>query len=112
MFASVALAQPGIAACRPPHDKYPFCDTTLSTDARIKDLVGRIHDEDKPNLLTARGRHMDHGRQALPYIGVPSFYWGPLRRAECPRASHSLAQWRRTTSPRRARRAWSCEKEL
>ena len=46
MFASVALAQPGIAACRPPHDKYPFCDTTLSTDARIKDLVGRIHDED------------------------------------------------------------------
>ena len=76
MFASVALAQPGIAACRPPHDKYPFCDTTLSTDARIKDLVGRIHDEDKPNLLTARGRHMDHGRQALPYIGVPSYYWG------------------------------------
>ena len=37
---------------------------------RIHDLIGRINDTDKPGLLTARGN------QALPYLGVPPYYWG------------------------------------
>jgi beta-glucosidase-like glycosyl hydrolase len=53
----------------------------------VWDLVSRINATDKANLLTARG-FRSHGkgtdakssgyggRQALPALGVPSFYWG------------------------------------
>jgi hypothetical protein len=48
----------------------------LSVKDRVKDLISRITDADKPNLLTARGKggngqHM----QALPELGVPAYYW-------------------------------------
>ena len=64
-------------ACLPPHDHYVFCDTTLPVEARVADLVQRINDSDKPNLLTARGtggsgQHI----QAIPALGVPGYYWG------------------------------------
>lgn len=42
-------------ACQAPFDKFPFCDTTLSIDARVDDLVSRIHNEEKGPLMTARG---------------------------------------------------------
>ena len=60
----------GPLACRPPHHTFPFCDTALSVPDRIRDLVARINDTDKPGLLTARGL------QALPALGVPAYYWG------------------------------------
>lgn len=81
----------GMSACvLPGHTDYPFCNTSLSIDERVKDLLGRIHDEDKPNLLTARGcrdckhdgssQRRDLGQpghqQALDYLGVPEYYWG------------------------------------
>eukprot|EP00937_MAST-01D_sp_MAST-1D-sp2_P002954 g2954.t1 len=64
-------------ACRPPHDGYPFCNASLPVDERVRDLIARIDDKDKPNLLTARGLggHGDH-MQALPELGVPAYYWG------------------------------------
>jgi hypothetical protein len=68
----------GVTACVPGEgfDHYPFCNTSLSIDQRVADLVKRIDDEAKPNLLTARG-HLGHrGRQAIPELGVPSYYWG------------------------------------
>ena len=65
-------------ACQPPHDTYPFCDTTLSLDARVKDLVSRIADADVPPQLTAR-----HGGGGSPgpasnisAIGLPEWDWG------------------------------------
>ena len=60
------------SACVPGsgHNSYPFCNSTLPLDARVRDLVRRIKDEDKPKLLTARAEH------GLPYLGVPGFYWG------------------------------------
>ena len=65
----------GAAACSlPGHTSYAFCNTSLSLEDRVNDLISRIHDEDKPNLLTARGG--PHGMQALDYIGVPQYYWG------------------------------------
>ena len=60
-------------ACTAPHDKYKFCDTTLSTAERVADLLQKIPDETKPNLLTARG---GHGLQNYTEIGVPAYYWG------------------------------------
>lgn len=63
--------------CLPPHDKLPFCDSSLSVHERVLDLVSRVNDSDKPNLLTARGKggggtHM----QSIPALGVPAYYWG------------------------------------
>lgn len=73
-------------AKRAGHDHYPFCNTSLSLDDRVRDLVSRIKDEDKPNLLTARG-HLPHvadaaGQQALPYaIACPRSTFLPHHRA-------------------------------
>ena len=64
-----------------PRRAYPFCDTTKPIDDRVTDLISRIHDADKPNLLTARGGKGGHSStadkmQPLPYLGVPEYYWG------------------------------------
>lgn len=63
-------------ACHAPgHTSYPFCDTSLSKQARVADLVSRIQDDDKPKLLTARG--WPQGTPiGLPYLGVPAHDWG------------------------------------
>eukprot|EP00041_Stephanoeca_diplocostata_P008138 m.117691 g.117691 ORF g.117691 m.117691 type:complete len:917 (+) comp17191_c0_seq1:436-3186(+) len=64
-------------ACVPPMDNFPFCDVTKSVKDRVLDLVGRIPDADKANLLTARGLGGDgQHMQALPTLGVPAYYWG------------------------------------
>ena len=71
LLSARTLAQPGLAACAaPPHDAYPFCNISLSLDDRIRDLLPRIADADKPALMTARAH------QALPYLGIPAYYWG------------------------------------
>ena len=69
-----APAKPQVRACTPPHDKYTFCDASLDIDLRVADLVSRINDTDKPNLLTARGG--PDGLQALGALGVPPYYFG------------------------------------
>jgi hypothetical protein len=47
------------------------------TPFSLKDLVARINDTDKPNLLTARGKGGGGKEmQALPALGVPAYYWG------------------------------------
>ena len=68
----------GVTACVPGKgfDHFPFCNRSLSIDERVKDLIKRIDDDAKPNLLTARGHLRNQGREALPKIGVPSYYWG------------------------------------
>ena len=55
------------SACVPGsgHNSYPFCNSTLPLDARVRDLVRRIKDEDKPKLLTARAEH--GGEYALSF---------------------------------------------
>ena len=45
---------PRTGACLPPHDQFPFCDTKLPIDDRVKDLVSRLKAEEIPALLTAR----------------------------------------------------------
>ena len=53
-FQFMDLVLNGCFGCSP-HDKLPFCDKTLSVHERVLDLVKRVNDSDKPNLLTARG---------------------------------------------------------
>lgn len=66
--------KPLVPACTAPHDKYRFCDTTLSISDRVSDLMSHIPDGVKPNLLTARGG--PPGLQNLSSVGVPAYYWG------------------------------------
>ena len=35
-------------ACEPPHDTYPFCNTTLGLDERVDDLIKRLTLDEKP----------------------------------------------------------------
>eukprot|EP01060_Flectonema_neradi_P015811 TRINITY_DN2245_c0_g1_i4.p1 TRINITY_DN2245_c0_g1~~TRINITY_DN2245_c0_g1_i4.p1 ORF type:complete len:826 (+),score=196.82 TRINITY_DN2245_c0_g1_i4:47-2479(+) len=48
----------------------PFCNTNLSMDDRIKDLITRFEDEEIGSLLTARQSI------AIPRLGIPAYYWG------------------------------------
>ena len=63
-------------ACQPPHDKYPFCDTSLPLSDRVGDLISRIPDDAKPHLLTARGWPQGNVRNLSQEVGVPAFDWG------------------------------------
>jgi beta-D-xylosidase 4 len=49
---------------------YKFCDTSLSHEERLADLVPRIKDEEIGAQLTARQS------PGLERIGLPSYYWG------------------------------------
>eukprot|EP00966_Prymnesium_polylepis_P242288 5603430-Prymnesium_polylepis.1 len=76
-LSATAPPAPSGFACLPGHDHYRFCNVSLPVEERLSDLIGRIKDEDKPNMLTARGHGGDgHHLQALPELGVPGYYWG------------------------------------
>eukprot|EP01062_Namystynia_karyoxenos_P033258 TRINITY_DN2446_c0_g1_i1.p1 TRINITY_DN2446_c0_g1~~TRINITY_DN2446_c0_g1_i1.p1 ORF type:complete len:823 (+),score=272.37 TRINITY_DN2446_c0_g1_i1:81-2549(+) len=64
--------QPGYYACRAGSStaSLPFCDTKLSIDERVKDLVGRVHTDEAGAQLTARQS------PTLDRLGLPSYYWG------------------------------------
>eukprot|EP01064_Diplonema_japonicum_P009910 TRINITY_DN17324_c0_g1_i1.p1 TRINITY_DN17324_c0_g1~~TRINITY_DN17324_c0_g1_i1.p1 ORF type:complete len:807 (+),score=213.88 TRINITY_DN17324_c0_g1_i1:31-2421(+) len=49
---------------------YPFCDTKLSLDARLNDLVSRVQLSESGFQLTARES------PAIDRLGLPSYYWG------------------------------------
>lgn len=69
-FASKTAAT---RACHlPGHTGYPFCNTKLSLEARVKDLVSRLDISEKPPLLTARESPLG----SIPRLGIPEFDWG------------------------------------
>ena len=65
-------------ACLPPHDKYAFCNTSLSIDERVKNLISLLHDDEKPPLLTARegGGGSPGPPGNVSRIGLPEYDWG------------------------------------
>lgn len=56
-------------ACQAPYNTYPFCNTTLSLDERIADLISRLEPSDIPPMLTARhgGRNGENNCTGLPF---------------------------------------------
>lgn len=62
-------APSGPDACTPGTNgtKFPFCDGSLSMDARLDDLVSRVNMSDIPYQLTARQS------TRLDYLGLPSY---------------------------------------
>lgn len=62
-------------ACQPPFNTYPFCNTALSLDERVNDLIERVWMTNQsviPQLLTAR----NYGKNAIPSLGVPEYDYG------------------------------------
>ncbi|KAI7747371.1 hypothetical protein M8C21_002292 [Ambrosia artemisiifolia] len=54
--------------CHPPHNTYPFCNTTLSLHLRAHSLLSLLSLSDKINRLS----NNDTG---IPHLGVPSYEW-------------------------------------
>ncbi|MEJ2082931.1 MAG: hypothetical protein P8Y94_12355, partial [Acidobacteriota bacterium] len=48
--------------------KYPFQDPSLSTEARVNDLVGRLTLEEKIG-------QMMNAAPAIPRLGIPEYNW-------------------------------------
>ena len=65
-------------ACQPPHDTYPFCDTTLPIATRVADLVGRLQGAEIPPQLTARhdGGGSPGPASNVSRLGIPTYDWG------------------------------------
>jgi beta-glucosidase-like glycosyl hydrolase len=59
-------------ACVPPHDMYPFCNTSLPLDERLDDLISRLTLEEKPYLLVAR----ESPKGNISRLGIPEYDWG------------------------------------
>lgn len=64
-------------ACLPPHDIYPFCNTSLSLEDRVKNLIELLQDDEKPPLLTARegGGGSPGPPGNVSRIGLPEYDW-------------------------------------
>jgi len=65
-------------ACLPPYNTYPFCDTSLSIDERVHNLISLLQTEEKPHLLTARngGGGSPGPGSNISRIGLPEYDWG------------------------------------
>lgn len=62
-------------ACQGAFSSLPYCNTSLSLDERVNDLIERIwvnNASSIPPQLTARNM----GRSAIPALGVPEYDWG------------------------------------
>eukprot|EP00039_Didymoeca_costata_P016468 m.297063 g.297063 ORF g.297063 m.297063 type:complete len:1003 (+) comp16396_c0_seq4:1603-4611(+) len=77
---------PGPACSQKAAQNFSFCNTSLSLDARINDLVNRITLQEAGPLLTARQS------PAIPRLGIPPFYWGT-------NAIHGIARVTHTCLP-------------
>ena len=61
---------PGPACSQAASRAFGFCNTSLSLETRVADLVRRISVGEAGALLTARES------PAIPRLGIPAFYWG------------------------------------
>ena len=52
--------------------KLPYCDTSLSVDARVADLVQRLQPAEKAVLMTARASPLGN----VSSIGLSAYDWG------------------------------------
>jgi hypothetical protein len=76
----------GPACSQKAAQKFKFCDSKLSLDERVTDLVNRISLLEAGALLTARQS------PEIPRLGIPAFYWGT-------NAIHGVEHGNSTTFP-------------
>ncbi|XP_052196731.1 probable beta-D-xylosidase 6 [Diospyros lotus] len=55
-------------ACNPPHNTYPFCNTSLSVTARAQSLISLLTLPEKVPLLVDNAT-------AVPRLGIPAYDW-------------------------------------
>lgn len=64
-------------ACQAPYNTFPFCNTALSIDARVADLISRLLPEEIPPLLTARHSGTPTSpNDNITRLGIPEWDWG------------------------------------
>ena len=67
-------------ACQGEFLSLPYCDTSLSLDARVEDFIQRLWANSSwiPPLLTARhgGGGNPGPTDAVPELGLPEYDWG------------------------------------
>lgn len=65
-------------ACQPPHNTYPFCNTSLTAEARAVDVAARLNGTEIAPQLTAR--HSGGGSPGpnanVSRLGLPNYDWG------------------------------------
>jgi hypothetical protein len=65
-------------ACRPGFDTFAFCNTTLSIQQRVDDLISRLTEAEITPQLTAR--HHGGGNPGpesnITRLGIPTYDWG------------------------------------
>ena len=59
-------------ACSQNFNSYKFCDTKLSIDDRVNNLISMLTLEEKAKLLTARESPLN----SIPRLGIPEYDWG------------------------------------
>ena len=59
-------------ACSENFKSYDFCNTRLSLDERVNNLISLLTLEEKATLLTARESPLNY----IPRLGIPEFDWG------------------------------------
>eukprot|EP00040_Diaphanoeca_grandis_P019298 m.101833 g.101833 ORF g.101833 m.101833 type:complete len:778 (+) comp27356_c1_seq1:137-2470(+) len=68
--SNTAFATKVDGACRTNEtSKFPFCDTSLANEDRIKDLISRLTLEDKLGLINAK-------HSPVPRLGIPAYDFG------------------------------------
>eukprot|EP01060_Flectonema_neradi_P008820 TRINITY_DN1630_c0_g1_i6.p1 TRINITY_DN1630_c0_g1~~TRINITY_DN1630_c0_g1_i6.p1 ORF type:complete len:796 (+),score=128.86 TRINITY_DN1630_c0_g1_i6:31-2388(+) len=63
-------------ACRPGMDHFKFCDTTLSKEQRLDDLLSQITPDEIIPFLTARIGQDSMRYNNITRLGVPHYDWG------------------------------------
>lgn len=61
-----------LLACQGVHRQYPFCDTSLPLEDRVKDVIARLELSEKLEMLTARRSPLG----AVRRLGIPEFNYG------------------------------------
>ena len=59
-------------ACTSNFNKFPFCNTSLSIDDRVDNLISYLTVDEKAMLLTARESPLNF----IPRLGIPEYNWG------------------------------------
>jgi beta-glucosidase-like glycosyl hydrolase len=54
--------------CVAPNNNFPFCNTSLTIDERVADLVSRIKVADYPDQFL-------NGASSIDYLGIPAYQW-------------------------------------